>query len=452
MKKSIFALALLVVMTGCLEKSHLNDNLYDSSVYLIHNGLYTTETFVDAQDSYRCQIPAYCGGYYGGNPEVAMSVKESLIEDYNKSHGTQLKVLPAGCYTLDVSRRTMENKKATFNVLFNPKELINLSQEEDYSDLAGYAVPLQLESNDENIKASTREGMSYVLVQPDMQKVGFYFKEAGNHVLNYSDAKVEDGKIVMNYTVYTPVENQWENPVIFKLNGKTTGLEHKQLPEGSYSVEASADGFTKGVSEINYTVRIDVNKLPEIYYSVLAEVESGGNFVVMGEKVSNTTLFTSILFDQTKLSIYDCNSWQSELYDAPKMLDGDPATFWHCAYNKNMHGVYGAVDFEIIIKAENPAMFNTVSILRRPGGYASDLKSGYIMVAADNGSGAPGEFTKVGEFDWPKAQYPDPGPYLIPCSTSSAVSFIKIVCTDSNRFASSVNRLANIAEFNAYYR
>lgn len=453
MKRSILAFVLPLVLTGCLEESHLNDNLYDSSVYFIDNGLQKTGTIVDAMDSYTCPVYAYCAGFYGGNPEVAMVVDEDLIEQYNTENGTTLKALPEDCYTLDASARKMEKKKAAFFVDFNVDAVSALSSEVDYSDLSDYVIPLKLVSKDESIKVSDRPGLSYVLLRPDMQRMGFIFKEAGKHVLNYSDATVVDGKLITTYTVYTPVENEWDNPVSFKLNGKTSGLEYQQLPEGSYTVSASAEGFSNGVSEIQFTVSIDMDKLPEIYYSVVAEVESGGKFIVMGENKSNTTLFTSILFDQTKLHIYDCNSWQSDVYAPAMMLDGDVATFWHCAYNKNMNGVYGAVDFEIIIKADEPQKFNTVSLIRRSGSYASDMRSGYVMVAPDNGNGAPADFVKVGEFDWPKAQYPNPGPYLIPCSVvEQPASFIKLVITDSNRFASSVNRLANIAEFNLYYR
>lgn len=449
MKRYISTLiAAAAVVTGCFEENHLEDSLPDSAVYFINSGYCATDTFYDVQKSVTVPVYAYCSGYYGGNPEVDVYVSEYSLAEYNKANGTSLKMLPGNCWSIDTGKKTMSDKKARFEVTFDCDALKELSDEPDLSDLSTYVIPLGIESLSAEVQGSAaKEEQTRMFLSPSMSPMSFIFKQAGTRDITYDDILSEDGKIHLFYQVYTPVDNSWENGVKFTFNAAGEDLKYDRLPEDCYTVSASSEAFSDGVSEIDYEVVIDESKADAVFYSIVATVESEGNFLISGGNISVMNLFNRIAYSQRKMSIASCNSYQNETYKAANILDGNTETFWHSAYNSSHVGVFGNVNFEIAVKMEDSRKLSAFSITRRSGTYASDLKAGYIEVSSDGET-----YTKAADFNFgTKSEFPWPGPLYVTCEPVEA-QYVKIVMTESNRFAGGTNKLANIAEFNVYYK
>ena len=68
-KYTLIGLAALLSAAAC-EPSHLEDNLYAPSVYILNNGYQKTETIYDVQSSFTAEVNAYCGSYYDQNPKA----------------------------------------------------------------------------------------------------------------------------------------------------------------------------------------------------------------------------------------------------------------------------------------------------------------------------------------------------------------------------------------------
>lgn len=438
MKKTlyIFIAALALVCVSC-EKSHLNDNLYDSSVYIVNHGKQVTETFYDVQSSSSVNINTYCGGFYGGNPTVKLAIDETALKAYNTENEDSLKLLPPEYYSLDAATKTMTDKKAAFIVTFDCGKLKELSTKEDYSDLSEYAVPLTLTSDTEGIGDPRFSYIASALIVPKMSKMGFLLDKAGTSTVGLDDMTSDGDDYVLVYTVSTPTENKWDNGVAFTFNSSVDGLTYPTLPEGSYTVESSSEsGFTPGVSEVTYTVKIDKSKLTDLFYSITAKVASEGDFTLIGDSLSVINLINARYYSQSDISIIDCNSYKNS---PAVILDGLTSTIWEAAYNSSHTGTM-VLPFYITMKLKEPVKVVGFSITRRTGKYVKDLRGGYMELSNDGVT-----FNKVSDYDYGTTDA-STGP-LYTSNMAETAQYLKLWITMSNR-----NNVASIAEFNLLTR
>lgn len=444
MKRNLSILALAIVFAGC-EPSHVNDNLYDPAVYFLKSGLQRTETMYDLEDHHSYQLSICCGGFEEQSPVVNVNVDSGVLNSYNTAHGTGYRQLPDNCYSFVGGEKQLMERKAGYEIVFDCKKLLELCPEGDYSALSEYVVPVALSSK----SASANNGkveLTEALITPVMSKMGFKTNLYGDIDMSISEMEDDDNFIYLKYKLTTPVENRWECPIVFSFNEPATGLSYPQLPAGSFTVSASSDGFKPGVSEVIYTVRIDKSKTPEVYYSLVSDIKSGGDFLVLNESKANISLLNRKKYPQANLAVEYFNSGESAS-SADYMLDGDPNTWWHPAYKAGQYGSYGAIDFIIVLRLDEQLPLSAFSILRSNNVYKTDLKAGYIELSTDGTN-----FSKASDFYFgTAAEYPDSGPLFVLCEPTTA-KYVKIVCTECNRYASGVNHLANIAEFNVFYK
>lgn len=445
MKRTIPILALALAVAGCLEPSHINDNLYDPAVYFLNSGYQQTETIYDLQDYFTYPVNVYCGGFNGSNSTVKVRVDENALASYNSANGTDYIMLPDDCFTFEGGEKNLSGKKVSYDIVFNCAKLVQLCSEGGFSVLSKYVVPLTVSSISGEVNTG-RVSLTETFISPVMGKMGFKVNYSGDKEMSISEMEEDNDFIYVKYKVFTPVENKWDCPVFFSFNEPAVGLPYAQLPAGSYSVSASSDGFKPGISEVVYTVKIDKSKTPDVYYSLVAEVRSGGEFVCLTDGRSNISLLNRKKYSQSSMTIESFNSGESAS-SASYILDGDPETHWHCAYKSGQYGEFGAVNFEIVVRLNEEISVSAFSILRRSGTYATDLKAGYIEVSRDGK-----DFAKACDFYFGTASdFPEPGPLFVVCDPVKA-KYVKIVCTDCNRYSSGTNRLANIAEFNVFYK
>ena len=147
-----------------------------------------------------------------------------------------------------------------------------------------YAVALRLKCLTDGVNDAQTDELGSTVIVPDMSMMAFKLDKSGVSETDLDNLEDKDGFIIVEYKVRTSIENNWDNGVKFTFNVPSDKAEYPLLPEGSYSVTSSSEqGFTPGVSEIVYTVRIDKSKAQDRYYSLVAGVESEGGFKVEGE-------------------------------------------------------------------------------------------------------------------------------------------------------------------------
>jgi len=209
MRKYITVIAAALILAAC-EKSHLEDNLPQSTTYLITNG--TEEVYIVMTRAEVCKnVYAYCGGYYGGNPTVRLEVEPELLE------GTQYNLLPENTYDID-SPLKMSDKKATFTVTFFPSELKGISKKPDYSDLSSYAIPLVLKCDEQGYTDKSGEKIGQLILIPSG-----HLKEK---TYPQSDMLVSADSYSQNYPSINAVDGNvntwWESATLDSHVGPTT--------------------------------------------------------------------------------------------------------------------------------------------------------------------------------------------------------------------------------------
>lgn len=443
-QKYIFAASAVILSAVACEPSHLEDNLYDPAVYILNHGYQKTETFYDVQSSFSADVDAYCGSYYDKNPEVRLVEDDAVLEKHNTDNSDTLKVLPSDCWSLEASDLEMVDKKARFKVNFNIEALKSLSVEADYSDLKGYAVPLRLKSLTDGVNEASQEGLSSVVIVPDMSMMAFSLENSGVSETNLDKLGDSEGTITLEYKVRTGIENNWNNGVRFSFNVASENAEYPLLPEGAYSVTSSSgEGFVPGVSEIVYTVIIDKSKAVERNYSLVASVESEGGFKVEGNSESVINLFNRHYYNQSDISVRGCNSYVPGR--GPELtIDGKLNTRWESGYSSSDIGVF-KLPYIIEYELATPVRISDFDLCRRQDRYASDLKGGHLEVSSDGEN-----YTTVCSFD-----YTGVSAYrnIHSAESEPEAKYVKFVVTASGRTGGGMKApLSNLAEFNICYR
>lgn len=440
---SLAACSALLCAVAC-EPNHLEDNLYDPSVYILNRGYQKTSTFYDVQSSYTAEVNAYCGSYYDKNPQVRLVEDDSVLETYNSDNNAALQILPSDCWSLEASTLTMKDKKATFKVDFSVEALKSLSTEADYSDLRNYALPLRLKSLSDDVNDPGTDELGTVVIVPDMSVMAFDLENAGVSETNLDNLDDSDGTLTFEYKVKTCVENNWTNGVKFSFNVASESAVHQLLPEDAYSVTSSSEeGFVPGVSEIVYTVRVDKSKATEREYSIVARVESEGGFVVEGKNESVINLFNRHYYKQSGIKVRNCNSYVAS--KGPELtIDGKLNTRWESGYAASDIGVF-TLPYFIEYELATPVCISDFDLYRRQDKYASDLKGGHLEVSADGEN-----YTTVCSFN-----YAGVSAYrnIHAAEAEPEAKFVKFVVTESGRKGGAMKApLANLAEFNICYR
>ena len=196
----VSALMALAVLFSCVP-DHRNDNLPDSAVYFVdnvaNNGVQTAVVY-DIQTSVDVPVYVYCSGYYGGTPAVSTSVAFDYIEEYNEANGTSYKALPDNCYTLEKSKATVADRKASFNLKFNVPAIMELAAEEGVN-LSEYVVALELKS-DMDIASYKDKNFGYYIVTPDLRAA----------IAQVSSVSYDHATKQAKVLVELPFDNAWD--------------------------------------------------------------------------------------------------------------------------------------------------------------------------------------------------------------------------------------------------
>lgn len=406
-----FAVILLTVLVGCAE-DHRNDNLYDSAVYFVNNataGVKNTETMYDVQESLDYPVYVYCSGYYGGTTDVSMAVDESFITLYNETNSTELLALPSDCYELTTTRATIKDRKATMSVKFNVSALKALSNEDDFSDLENYVVPLVLTSNGD-IPVSEREDnmLGYELVHPVLERASVAFSVT-------EDVTVSG--LTYTMTMKTLFDNSFNvawnvefESASFEAQNATESTSRGNSIEAKYAMKAlpldaitNADvkSLAAGENQVEYTITMPEGTPYGKYYLHVTvngatldgqsiPIESGDvdadivfeymPSVTMGNVSTSGSVLSSYmtLIPQSDMT-FKAESYQSGNPPA-NAIDGDVSNMWENRWGSNGVGVY-TIPIIGIIDLGSQQTVNVIEVWRRSGSYVTDLRTFEVYAA-----------------------------------------------------------------------
>ncbi len=435
MKKylSILSAVLCLGLYSCEEKP-VEPVVYAPSVLISNYGL-KTSGLVDLADV-RQDFSIYVerDGAYEGKSIVRLVADEAALTAYNTANNTTFRALPADCYALDFSARTMTGKEAEFILVYDVEKICALSNAYDYSDIQDYVVPLVVVSETEGVEVENLDGMNYILVNPKMShKIVETFGVSGGEVVETAEAFTVPIKVAT-----TEAENLW--PSDYKLNVTVTDGAGEELVSGvDYILTCSSDteAFEYGVSEIVYTVSFSKQSaLPKPYeeWTVAATLEGvEGGFIVDGDgKASVKFQAPYKVFDRSAGINQEstdwanmCNSMPNEGSSPYKLLDGNPNTHWEAAWG-NHHTVVTALKppYYVIFEFKEEVEIAALSFLRRDA-WRGDLKEGYIEYSDDREN-----WTKVVEFDYPNDN--QLGPFYLVHKPTKA-KYIRLWLTNSYR-------------------
>lgn len=429
------ALSLFALFLAC-EKRHINDNIPPSVVNFSRPGLQLTE-FYDVEGAHTDTFYVTNAGFeIPADIDVAVDVDEAGLRAYNESNEMDYQLLPSSCYTLEGASGKVSASHRThpFLVTFDCEAFGQLENPELY------VLPLRLSSY-----VSDAVGQqSLLMVRPRMLKAQLVLGKAGVEEVRLSDAPATPE---YRFTVSAGFENRWD--IAFELIEGQAVLDeynaahqtnYRPLPEQAYTLEHSSS-LSPGVSSAEVTFSLHKADVPPGVYAIAVKLQRGemnGRSIGIGAdnigiiRINNGSTTRRLSRAAWNISFFDSYG----AADVPeKMLDGDLGSFWQPAWNTSHFGKT-TLPYTLVVDLGKETVLEGFELWRRPGTYASDLRSGLFEVSVDGIN-----WTQATPFDCGDVNNKTEGPLYFYCESIRA-QYVRIHITESNR-----NNTSNIAEF-----
>lgn len=418
------------------EKRHIDDNIPASVINFSRGGLLVSE-FYDVEGIHTDTFYVTNAGFEIGNKtNVSVTVDESVLADYNNANGTEYGLLPSKYYELRQVPGVISKEQKTHPIML----IFDCAALEELADHRNYVVPLKLSAADESALGK----QSFLIVQPSMLEARLMLGGAGVKEINLDNTSETSE---YTFTVAAEFKNQWK--IEFELSEGQSVLDDynslhntnfQALPKEAYTVDYSSS-LSEGVSTTDVKFSLRNSAVPEGVYAIAVKLVSGDlEGVPLDIFEDNIGI---IRIDNGKVKKRSNRAgWRISSYDShgasdipEKILDGDYATFWQPAWNGSHFGKT-TLPYTIVVDMGEQTTIEGFEIWRRPGTYASDLKSGVFEVSADGIN-----WIKATAFNFGDVANRIDGPFYIYCEKVDA-RYVRIYISESNR-----NQTANIAEF-----
>ncbi len=296
-------MALICMGLFSCAKRHVDDNLYDSSVYIVNNGL-QTETLYDVEGEHTFTINTYCAGINGGNPNVRLVYNQAgVLDAYNEENGTSYRLLPENCYKLDSRHKVMEDNRVSYTVTLDCQKIAALTGDPTYSDIQDYVIPYTVVSETEGITDAIAKGVGNIFIKPEMNRVSYVLNGPKS-----SELELEGDWYSMPFRLSTAIENKWDIKHGFEM--EFTDQNGEVINQDKYSVTCTSDAkaFNKGVSEVTYEVKIHKSLLVDASTWVNIKATAGtldGESEFIYEDVSKWKFEVYSLWDKSGVTAAD---------------------------------------------------------------------------------------------------------------------------------------------------
>ena len=391
MKKAIFSLVgiLALTLTGCQDNREAN--MSPNEVYIVNSNLVAADVYNTGYDE-AYPIGVYKSGYVNETAYADITVSDAALAWYNATNSTNLKQLPADCYTIPFGKVDFLSNQVSglYNIIFHNEKLIALG-----SDLKNYVIPLQLSKS--NIQINY--GKQYSIVSPVVKAAYVSMGRAGEIALQVDK---NTKTLLADLPVSVQFKNNWNLSIDFasekadfdKFN-TTKGGALTLLPGGAYTY-ASKVVMEQGKKSVINTVSIDKAKLSYAFYCLPVRITGTS----MEKMVANPDAAVSYITINTLLPIprnlWEVVGFSSESVNegangpAKLVLDGNIDTFWHSEWGGE--NATSGKDNWITFDMGQEWILGAVSITPRQNNAGAQI--GYVQVS----NNASGPWTYVGNF------------------------------------------------------
>ena len=454
-------IAFLFSALGLLSVSCENErdtNLPDAAVYIVNDGLQTSETFYSVDENAKTPIRVFRSGYFDQTVTASVELSEKVLDEYNRVNAANYKLLPEEYYEVDAKPVTLtgDNRTGNLYVTFtDPAALFALKESEG---LENYVIPLELVS-DGNINSERNS----ILILPDvLEQVLLSLDQAEAQFI------VDDGMSPDDRKLTVSVARPLKDDVVVSLDMSQDAMDwyntthHASFrlpPSGFASVGENALVLKSGQTSVSTTLRIDPSGWDGEPCAVPVRLVADG-FAVNPDKECLLLHFAPASEDFKMYEPLDRYDWKidGQYYQGTvggsgkqiptlwRIIDGVVVnSFWDAPYNSsavaNPNNGKMPIDFTIDFGAVKTIC--GIGIRNRDGAYCDRLKAGYFEISKDGDNWA-----RVAEFGFVKGQVDANLDYKYWFEPAEA-RYMRMTITESNAINGEYHQ-ASLAEAYAY--
>lgn len=386
--------------------------------------------------------------------DVAISVDESVLTDYNTNKGTSYQILPGNCYS--ILQQSLNFNGSDYRKAFEIKW--NMDQLSTLQETTKYALPVQLKINNNSIQLSPER--TSTIIMPQIIKPYLAFETPGLYsptfmpTINDLEERELYVKVATNYNNRTDLTYQIEfDPQLITDYNKKNGTSYKMFPEGTCTLEKTTLTIPKNLNEAYFKVVFHKKGLmpdKETYlfgeYIAPIRITTASKYAISpeGDSFLYPISFQPDKIDKKAWKVLDFNSCINEepqyaamAWQPEKMLDNDLATFWGSKWDAPKPFPYYfifdmAKEYSLFrLGYDNPTGANA---------WRGNAKAGFIEVSTDNKT-----YKKIIDWEAPNTAARN---IIFDIPTTKA-RYIRFVITSAFTPAGEGARI-NIAEFNAW--
>lgn len=345
MKKSIIYIALClfsILQMACEDnrEQYLDD--YSTILYFRNSGEIEYSIYKTEEMSQYAIGVAKAGSDKNAATAVEMKIMdESMLTEYNENQGTNYKMLPSGCYSIETGQlafaATEMYKK--IDMSFYTAAIDALLEEEQGNE---YIVPLFLCNSADSINAEKR----YMFIKPEVITPVVYFEKTG-YVMN-SFSETGGNHIDLTLSLGLSIENRWSFDCYTEVDEKLLddynreqGVSLMLLPPSSYVM--NQEGIIRMTPEGGNKLDVRVNR-EELSYGNYALPLSltGTSFEAIDVDPTKNSCLLGVSYVPDAVSLPPIQLAESMISYHPnsicegsvaELIDGDPGTYFHSDYS-----------------------------------------------------------------------------------------------------------------------
>ncbi len=286
----------------------------------------------------------------GSELGTTTSVSAKVMSDaellaYNAAEGTNYKIIPADCYTVDATDLSFgaSDLYKTVDVSISPESV------EGYLDEnSTLVIPFELVNSSDSINAEKKYAFLHVM-KVLTPTIGF--EKAG--YIATDDITGNSGTVTIQQKVTMPMNNLWNFDFVVEVDedvltqyNEDNAESLNMLTQGSYKVEAAA--FTTGTSSAIVSISIDKSKLSWGRQALPLRITSISNTSFEVDEASATCV-VGVNYTVSRSSLKQINL-SLDMLSSNATVDGDgtglTGLFDGRASGKHWHGDYSGSVFD----------------------------------------------------------------------------------------------------------
>ena len=342
----LLAVSLLFTQSACEDGKDEFLSDFSTILYFRDSGAISMTLYKTGEKTnYRLAV-VKAGSELGTTTSVSAKVMEDAeLVAYNAAEGTNYKMIPADCYTIDTSDLNFGTSDLykTVDVSISPESVENYLDEN-----STFVIPFELVNSPDSINAEKKYAFLHV-VKVLTPTIGF---ENTGYIAT-EDITDNSGTVTIQQKVVMPINNQWNFDFVVEVDEdvltqyNTDNAESlNMLTQGAYKIEAAA--FTAGTNSATVNISIDKSKLSWGRQALPLRIKSisNENFEI---DAASATCIVGVNYTVLRSSLNEINL-SLNMLSSNATVEGDgtglTGLFDGRASNKHWHGNYSGSVFD----------------------------------------------------------------------------------------------------------